>query len=205
MLFLNADIIVSRETFHAVNRRFSAGKKMIFCAAIRTLPAAPAPRDIGSSDLLKWALKNQHPLTACAFYGEGNSRILAIILFRDGDAVALRGFHLHPLAIRNDMPLTFSSTVDWDLGTNFPREDVHVVTDPQELSLAEISPADKSWSMGATPFTDADILEWAERRTIPFHWWLFRHRIVLRGDGSFADKDLEKRLRSRAGTLHAGR
>jgi hypothetical protein len=205
VIFLNADIIVSREIFHAISRRFSEGKKMVICAGIRTLPETPVPRHVGSSDLLRWALRNPHPVTTDAFYGTGKTRTLAVILFRDCDAIALRGFHLHPLALLNDRPFRFSSTVDWDIGTNFPMNDVHVVIDSDELSLAEISPPDKVFSAGQTKFTDADILEWAQRHTIPFHWWLFSHRILLRGTGNFEDDDLEKRLLASSGMLHAGR
>ncbi len=40
------------------------------------------------------------------------------------------------LAIVNDGQLRFSSTVDWDVAANFPREAVHVVTDSNELAIA---------------------------------------------------------------------
>jgi hypothetical protein len=194
VVFLSADVIVSREVFIAVRAAVESGKKAVMCAGTRTLPDGNVPIGASSVALLAWSLENAHPLIRECFYGDGRTRLPSTIYFRDASGVSMRGFHLHPLAIVNDRALALTSTVDWDLATNYPREAVHVVTDPDELALAEISPAQKTFGVLAHPFTAADVARWASARTLPFHWWLFEHRITLFGAGAQDDRAFLDRL-----------
>src|SRR6266404_405646 len=62
LMFLNADIILSREVFTASEARFEQGKKLIMCAASRHLLKAPNQPPIGSSarNLLDWGSRCVH-------------------------------------------------------------------------------------------------------------------------------------------------
>jgi len=188
VFFLNADIIVSREVFRAVINRIESGKRAVICAGTRTLPKSPPPIGVSASDLHAWTLDNAHPITVSNYHKTGNSRLPYVVYFRNGDAVCMRGFHLHPLAIVMDRDLGFSSTPDWDIASNYTLDEIHVVTRADELALAEISEPGKKLPMGDKPFTADDVIAWTSRRTIGFHWWLFSHRIQLRGDGVFDDE-----------------
>lgn len=194
--FLNADIVVSRETFSAVSRLVGSGKKAVMCAGTRTLPATEIPVGAISRHLLAWSIENAHPVIRESFYGEGRTALPSTIYFRDAGGVSMRGFHLHPLAVVKGRDIAHDSTVDWNLVAGFPREEIHIVTDRDELALAEISPESKTFGILRHPFGAPDIVEWAARRTIPFHWWLFEHHITLGGTGATNDGPLVEELKA---------
>lgn len=197
LALLNADVVISKEFFASCERRFSDGKKVIVSAGIRTLPKAPLPIGASSAELLSWSIDNQHPITAALYWPTGKSRLPSLIYFTDGQAVAMRGFHLGPIALCKDRELKHTGTSDWDLATCYTKEETHIVTSVDELSVSEVSPADKVLPVGPTPFDSNMILRWARRKTLPIHWWFFSHRIALRGDGIFGDDDLAESLMDR--------
>jgi hypothetical protein len=110
--------------------------------------------------------------------------------FLEGENAACRLCLPHPLAlVRGHHPLSFSPTIDVNLCTNFGERYIHLVTDPQEGAVIELSPPDKEFLLtepmrsryenpsvaGIPTFT---------RITNPRHRFFFRQRITIRGDGS---------------------
>ena len=182
LVLLNADILVSVECFEAISWRVAEGKKMVICCGTRTLPTRFPGRDIACNELLTWAMQNQHPITRECFYGTGTTDLPWAIYFKRGASTVLRGFHLHPLAVVNDRPLKFEKSIDWNLAACFSNDEIYVVTGKNELALAEISPAERRAKSLGRAFNAEDIIAWARQKTIPFHWWLFSHRIVIEGD-----------------------
>jgi len=189
---LNADHVVSIEAFAAAEKRLHAGKRIVMMAGMRTsAPDEPAPLNMRSRELLKWAWEHRHNSAEDAIWGTGASTSLSSLFFVDGEEVVSRWFHLHPFAFVKEPGLTFNGlTVDEDLGERWPRDLVHVVEDPDEAALIERSPESFRFKSHQRPVQIRDVAFWAYgenghggRRTTHFHHWLFKHRIVLRGDG----------------------
>lgn len=180
--FLTADIIVSKECFANAEKRFRDGKRAIVITAARTL-AKPIECPIGASsvDLLEWSFSHKHPVTEGCYWGRGRNTVTWALYFEGEHGTVLRAFHLHPFALVNDRPLYFNrETVDLDLLERFSHDEIHVVTDPSEMSFAEISGAEKSIPQGVPLCVDSTVA-WARHHTTKLHRWLFGHRIVIRG------------------------
>jgi hypothetical protein len=185
VILMCADQVISGDALAATESLIAAGKRAIFCAGPRVL-ARPvdAPAGADAACLLQWALAHRHPWTRELIWATGHARALSLVYFEGPDSVAVHGFHLHPFAVLNDRPLTFHRpTLDCDLVDCFTRDEIHVVTQPDELSTIEISPAEKMIPLAKERFYVGDIAAWAHVNASPMHRWLFEHRIVLSGDG----------------------
>ena len=193
---LTADIVVSRETFAACETRFAAGRRAVVAAATRTLAPVAASIGAASAELLDWTMRHPHPMVRACFWGQGDgpeagrSSTPWAVYFRESGRTILRGLHLHPLAVVKDRPLAFDGTLDQGLLDRFARHEIHCVTDRDELAMAELSPADRNFSLRrrGEAMTAASIADWARTHARPVHWWLSTHRIVIEGDaGPTAD------------------
>jgi len=189
---INADHCVSVELFEACERRFAEGKQLIMAAGTRTLSDKRPPIGVRSRDLLAWAWANRHPVITDAIWGTGHSPSLACIHFVEGDdEVVTRAFHLHPVAFVRHAGLKFTGiTIDDGIVDSFPRDRVHVVTDADELALAECSPADYFFASRESQISIVAIARWAGKlkgpghpRASAAHRWLLTHRIVIKGTG----------------------
>lgn len=188
MLFC-PDMVVSRECFAACERRFAEGKRCIMASTPRTLAPMPPPIGATSGQLLDWLLDHPHPFTTDCFWPEGHTTTPAMLFFQSGDDITVRAFHLSPIAVVNDRPLAFYGTSDVDLPENYLQREIHVVTDPNEFSAAEMSPPEMSMGRTRRPVSVDHILQWASRPWVrPVHWWFSEHRIVLRGKGETDDR-----------------
>ena len=180
--FINADMVPSLEVFDASERRFAEGKRLIMMAASRTLGGQP-PIGANSAELLDWTMEHRHPAIEECFWGAGRSIIPWAIYFERGDDIVLRGFHLHPFALLKDRDLVFRGTIDLDMPDNFRPDEVHLITDRDEASFAELSPPERTFPLIPEPFTADDIAQWARQQTTPLHRWMFGQRIVIKGNG----------------------
>lgn len=183
---LNADIILSRECFSAAERRFQEGKKLIISAATRCAVDrdSDAPVGVTSRELLEWTMKNYHHTIEECFWGTGHTCVPWAIYFHTSNGVVLRGFHLHPFAVVKRNGLSFSGpTIDADLADRFQHSETHVVTNPDEMALAELSPPERRFGLGDV-MTEDSVAEWANTHASERHRWLFQHRIIIQGDGS---------------------
>jgi hypothetical protein len=182
--FINADMIPSIEVFEAAERRFAEGKRMIIMAATRTLGGEP-PIGANSADLLRWTMTNQHPIIRECFWGSGRSTVPWAIYFKRGDDIVLHGFHLHPFAVMKGIQdLSFvGKTIDRDLANNFKKHEIHLVTDADEASFAELSPAAPLLKLDT--MIDVELASrWAKKNANSYHRWFFRQRIAICGDGN---------------------
>lgn len=195
---MNADMVMSIEALAASEGRFRQGKRAIIAAGTRTKAPTKSfwtdrfgPRPMLSRDLLTWTMRHAHTITKQCFWGEGRCHLPWGVYFRDGDSIVLRGFHLHPFAVVKDRDLPFKNTVDLALVDNYTRDEMHVVTDPDEMALAEMSPPDKVFADNEWPIDATAIFSWALRGAGPTHWWNFGHRICIQGDPGMVESDTE--------------
>ncbi len=189
---INADHAVSVELFAACERRFATGKQLIMAAGTRTLFTQRPPIGARSRVLLDWAWANRHPVITDAIWGTGHSPSLSVIYFTEGsDEVIARAFHLHPVAFVRRAGLKFTGiTIDDGLVDAFPHDEIHVVTDADELAMAECSPIDYHFASRETAISLWAIARWAGKlkgttppRASAAHRWLFTHRIIIKGTG----------------------
>lgn len=186
----NADMLLSVEALSACEARFRQGKRAIIAASTRTVAPRPGrfsrgrfgPEPMKSRDLLKYTMANAHKVIKACFWGEGKCHLPWGVYFRQGDSIVLRGFHLHPFAVVRDRDLSFQNTIDLALVDHFTHDEMHLVTDADEMSLAEMSGPDKTFDDNAWAIDTTAILSWALRGAGPNHWWNFTHRICIQGD-----------------------
>lgn len=186
---LNADIIVSREVFTAAERRFDAGSKMIVAAATRTvgpLFGNAAPVMFSASALLDWTMIHPHSIVQQCFYPNGKGAVPYGIYFSDGKNIILRAWHLHPFAVLKDRDLNFKGTVDRDLCDNFRPDEIHVVTECDEMALAEVSPPTRRLPLVNGSMEDRYLFEWGRDNASEAHWRFFEKRIVICGSAATA-------------------
>jgi len=105
------------------------------------------------------------------------------LFWADGGSVVARGFHLHPAAIIKRPDTSFRSTIDGDLLDCFPREAIHVVVDPDDCSMCEVSPPERRFPVRGLHFTPQLVAGAMRSRASATHRWLFEHRITVRGTG----------------------
>lgn len=188
VMFFNADTVVSREVFHVVNKKLGEGFKCVMSQGIRTLPKDFPNRDITSEDLGRWTYENRHPSMDEYIYGSGKTTWHSIVIFKKGDNVGMRVFHMHPIAVVKDRELVFQSTVDRDLAACYKPEEVFVAM--HEFSMAEISPGDKKvFNTTQQPFTVHSVANWAKKRTDDFNKRMFQQRIVMCGTEDCGDEE----------------
>jgi hypothetical protein len=192
VVLLNADLILSVEALAVVERRFRAGRKAVVCCGTRVNPAGllgyPAP--MAARDLHAWSIRKAHSITRQCFWGSGRCHLPWGVYFRDDAGTVLRAFHLHPLAVVKDRDLKFGGTIDMDLIDNFKHDEIYIVTSADEMAMASVTPVEKTFSDTDWPMDVGHILAWALRGARAMHWWNFRHRIVIAGDGQEVKADL---------------
>lgn len=181
---VNADMVWSVECFSAAEKRFRQGKKAIFVCSSRTLGGVP-PIGAKSADLLRWTMERAHPAVEEQFWGTGRTKVPSLLYFRNGDDICCQGFHLHPFAAIKDSTLAFNGvTCDTDLGEAYTDEQIHIVTDKDELAFAELSPPSRTFGTTPHPLSVEYVGYWAKRNALPAHRRMFAHAITLTGSGA---------------------
>ncbi len=186
VVLLNADLVVSRNMFTSCAAHFDAGNKAIVLVGIRTdINGHYPPVGATSRKLLEWAWTNRHTIIKDLEWGSGTSLLPTNLFFTNNNAteVVMRGFHLHPVAIYKERDIPFKSTIDGDLLDHFKREHIHVVVDPDDMSMLEISPSDKRFPISGRKLSPSGVVASMRTRASPLHQWLFQHRIVVKGTG----------------------
>lgn len=179
--FINADMPCSIEVFSASEKRFAQGKRLIVTIGLRTIGGIP-PIGAKSADLLRWNWQHRHPWLIETTWPSGKSHTPTCIFFVKGDTVIMHAWHLHPFAMLKDHPIGFKgSTIDTDLGADLPFEDIHVVTDCNELAFAEMSPITRNSGIHNKPNDIISLAKFGAGHTNALHRWYFHHPIVIQG------------------------
>lgn len=184
VVLLNADLVVSGNFFVRCAEHLGEGARAVVLLGIRTAAGRELPpAGVEPRDLLRWAWGHRHQIIRDLEYPRGPSLLPTNLFFSDErQTVVARGFHLHPAAIVKGEDTVFKSTIDGDLLDCFPRETVHVVTDPDDLSMLEVSRPDRRFPVraGAT-MTAASVALSMRHRASATHRWLATHRIGVVG------------------------
>ena len=183
IMFVNADMVVSREVFAACEKRFAEGKTFISCPAIRTVDIDP-PIGEEASALLEWSWINRHQFTEDCVWGRGQVKAPPYVLFDDGENTVMHAFDLHPLAIYKTRDLEYSGPTASEIISLFGKDETHIVRTPNEMAIAEPSPSDLHYSrFKKMKFNRRAVIEWGKHFSIAMQHYQFRQQIVLRGSG----------------------
>lgn len=183
VLLLNADLVVSGNIIQACQEHFSRGMQAVVLSGIRTVKQDERP-PLGAEPraLLEWAWAHRHRIIRDLEWGTGRSMLPSNIFFESNGAVCARGFHLHPVAIVKQETTSFQSTIDGDLLDCFSRDKIHVVTDPDDCSMLEVSPEKRRFPVGRGTMTSFGVARSMLKRASDTHKWLFMHRLGVVGD-----------------------
>lgn len=183
VVLLNADLVVSGNLFERIDELIEVeAKRAVVLLGIRTAACVERPPvDAEPRDLLEWAWAHRHQIIRDLEYPDGGSMLPTNIFWSRGESTVARGFHLHPAAVVKEESTSFRSTIDGDLLDCYERGDIHVVTDPDDCALLEVSPPERRFPVGRRLSVDA-VARSMVTRASPMHRWLFEHRIAVRGD-----------------------
>jgi len=191
---LMADMAVSCDWFSSAEKYFNQGKSLIVIAGGgRTCDGDP-PIGASAAELRKWSWEHRHPWIRQCTWGSGSSRAPTVLFFAKNGTVICRGFHQHShAAFRKLRPMTFS-TITGDAGkgglaeSNFKRDEIAVITSPDEIGFAEMTPRESNWPTGDKLSVEG-MIKFARNMT-DWDWWLFSHRFYLMGDGDPGDREI---------------
>jgi hypothetical protein len=181
IVLLNADIVVSRETFDVVGKALEPhDKRVAISVGIRTVADNNDP-PIGADaeTLTQYIWSHRHPITNMFLWGKGDSGSPSVLFFEDGDDVTMHCFHLTPMFIKKDRDFKFRGTIDDDVLQNYQDGEVAFLNDRQ-CCFCEMSYAYKDHHHGKLDFNS--VLTWARRRTSPAHKRNFRQRFKVLGN-----------------------
>lgn len=185
--FLCADMPVSRECFLVSELHFAVGKQFVMCAAgrCRYEDAGTLTSGMSGRGLLDWSVKHPHHSTLDCYFGAGRMAVPWGLYFGDDNNVILRPFHLHPFASMKGPWLSFQGvTIDQDIIDHIPQDKVGVITNDQ-MALVELSPDWRVFALRRQPITAEQVAVWAVNKFSYANRWLFRHRVIIKGDGSY--------------------
>ena len=144
VVILTADMTMSENALAACRTRFDQGKRLVCVNATRTNDEKMLPYRPTSRALSEWAWANRHPMVRDCTWPDGRAPDLCRVYFEKDESAVCRLWLAHPLALMFDGRRTdFGPTVDCNMVTNYQPNEVHVVTDPDELCAIELSPPSK--------------------------------------------------------------
>lgn len=183
---LNADIVMSRETFTFASFVFDRGQKVIASVGVRSLVGRELP-PIGADAraLLEWVWRNPHSITQECVWGRGRTHLPTNLFFEANGNVVLHCFHLCPVLLVKDRDLAFKGTIDDDLLANYANAEIYVPLQ-RECAFAELSPASKKFGL-VGPLTVDFVATFGMRRFTKPHCRMFKHAIRILGDGPVDD------------------
>lgn len=190
---LCADISLSVECFRAAETRFNEGYRAVFCSGTRTT-RFPAP-GMQARALHAFSVDNMHSICSDTIWGQYKSTVPAQVYFREGENVTLRAFPLHPFAIVRDRDLAFfGPTVDDSLAEWYWEEEIHIVTNPDEMALIETSPLKKRFRKIRRHLTIPEAASWGKSCGRRRHRWFFEHPIVIQGNRPELGEDVAQQI-----------
>ncbi len=175
LIFLSPDIVMSEGTLGAVARRHASGSRAVVCAGLRldrerfvtTLERRQGPHAIPARELVSMALKELHPFTRLHMVDgtHGPRRPVSAYWNVSGEGILARCFYMHPLMVdpvrRDVMP---DGTIDQHFVVHAcpAREQIHVVTDSDELAVFEMSHVNAA----DTEIDDGPLSRWRAATTL---------------------------------------
>jgi hypothetical protein len=181
VMLMNADVVVSADTFSAAAELLRGNIKVIAALGLRCLIGGSAPPiGVDARTLLRWSWENLHPSNKDCVWGRGRTGIPTLLLFEGATSVTARCFHLHPIFLRKDRDRAFRGTIDDDLLAQYAPDEIHFAGQ-REMAFAELSPANKVFQQSGE-LTVARVVKFGERRFSAAHLRAFMHSIRILGD-----------------------
>ncbi len=186
LCLLNADIVVSRETFAFARDTFAANaatKAIVAYVGIRTVldPDNPPPIGVSASELSDWIWQHKHTIIKELIWGSGRSALPTLLLFEHADGTSMHNVHLTPMFLRKDSRVVnFRGTIDDDLLELYTDKECFFVCDGQ-IAGAELSPTTKVHPVGRNLSIAGMIEYWQRRGLLPSQIRNFRNRISILG------------------------
>lgn len=181
IVLLNADIVVSRETFDVVGKALEPhDKRVAISVGIRTVADNNEP-PIGADaeTLTQYIWSHRHKITDMFIWGKGDSGSPSVLFFEDGGDVTMHCFHLTPMFIKKDRDFKFRGTIDDDVLQNYTDNEVAFLNDRQ-CCFCEMSYNWKDHHHGRLDMNS--VLTWARRRTSAAHKRNFKQRFKVLGN-----------------------
>jgi hypothetical protein len=181
LALLNADIVLSIETFCAVDAALAGDKKVGISVGIRTLIDRNIPPVGADAETLsRYIWGHRHSITEECIWGSGHTHHPTILFFNHEDGgVSMHCFHLTPMFILKDRALQFSGTIDDDLLESYDSQQIVFFRD-REFAVAELSSSDKTHP-ARLPLNVSDVVDFGRRRFRPSHLRNFRQRYTVLG------------------------
>lgn len=206
LVLLTADLVISSSSLLACHKQFEAGKLLVCCMGMRVSDETvvghgmdPAIYASGRT-LLGWGWDHRHPMTRECTWPDGHSYDLWRMYFEKDDEVACRLCLPHPIAlVRDSRPVHFAPTIDVNVAMNYTREETHLVTDPAEVAMIELSPPEKDFihteSMRYRYDNNAPSLPSFGLMVNDRHRHFFGHKIIVKGKGgNCGDQEVVSKL-----------
>lgn len=181
IMFLNADMVVSREVFVACERAFAKGKIFVSCPSIRTKDLPP-PIGASAADLLTWSWEHRHQFTEDCVWRRGQVMLPPYVIFEREKSVVMHAFDLQPLAIYKRRELDYRGPTASEIITMFSIDETHVVVSPDDVAIAEPASDDLPYGrFSKRKFSHQTVVNWGRHFTARIHHQQFRRQIVLIG------------------------
>ena len=186
---LTADLVMSSQMLFSCEELFKHGKSLVCCMGMRVDDAVMPPNTESGHELLAWGWEHRHPMTRESTWPNGRSYDVWRMYFEQGDEVACRLSLPHPIALvkKRNARIQFYPTIDVNVTHNFSPGVTHLIIEPHEGALIELSPQDKEFI-----YTESmlDRLEKGlpscpafVRFTNPRHRGFFQKQIIIKGSG----------------------
>jgi hypothetical protein len=187
---LTADLVVSSDMLASCEAQFRGGKELVCCAGMRACDDELPPNTESGHELLAWGWEHRHPMTRECTWPDGKSYDVWRMYFEKGSEVVCRLSLPHPIALvkpHRNPTIRFSPTVDVNVANNFSPGKTHLITEPSEGAMIELSPHDKEF------IYTKPMVERLEHQlpscpafvkfVNPRHRGFFGRRIIIKGKG----------------------
>lgn len=194
IIFLSPDAVFADGSFAKLLELCSAGKRAVMTAGLRVTKETFLPLllkyfsednstlNISSRELIKLAMQHLHPLSQSLFWKSTRFNRYPSHIYWDvpNEGILARAFHVHPLMVAPSRKgISFSSSIDNDYFYQACPDinDIHVVTDSDEIAVIEMS---NLMQWGLMPHNKSKALRvavWAKYNANPHHRMVFQHKI----------------------------
>lgn len=180
IVFVNSDMVMSREALVLAEKRFAEGKLFVTAHSVRTIDSRP-PIGVMSRELLNWGWTNRHRWVDDCIYGHGKVGGPAIVVFADQWDVVVHCFSLHSFALHKKRDIQFIGPTADEIIDAFEPHEIHIVTEPDEMAIVEPSPADMAYDTSRWKLSKKRIIRFAPVYASSRMCWQFSHQIVISG------------------------
>jgi hypothetical protein len=185
-----SDMVCSKGMLSAIEKHVGSKRLVVVpvprvdaAKMIEAIPLYDEVVNLSSRDLCRLSLSRIHP-HQLEMFGSSRTRTAqpTTVFRRDGDTIIARCFHMHPIMMQGFAPGMANkcerSGIDAWVVDEVPHDQIHVVTDSDEMMVVDLTDAEYDWEPGWKG-VEIDPLNWAARKTNRTHRWFFTHECYL--------------------------